>query len=201
MKILAVIAARANSNRLKNKNLKKIKNKSLVEITIDFVFKLKKISDILVTSDSKKINEIAKIKKIKFVEKRPLGLSLKNTPSALTVIHAVKWYEEKFKNIDAIALFQPTTPFRELKFITKCIDKFIKSKKPVVSSSLISKNKNLNLSDGSIYLILKKDLFRLRHFNEKIATKIICYNSKYSIDIDKISDFEKTKRLANILSY
>ena len=32
MKILAVITARANSNRLKNKNLKKIKNKSLVEV-------------------------------------------------------------------------------------------------------------------------------------------------------------------------
>ena len=54
MKILAVITARANSNRLKNKNLKKIKNKSLVEITIDFVFKLKKISDILLQVTQKK---------------------------------------------------------------------------------------------------------------------------------------------------
>ena len=198
MKILAVIPARANSRRLKKKNLKKINNKSLTEITIEFVLKLKKIFDIIVTSDSNRINELAKTKKVKFVEKRPPGLSMNNTSSAMTVIHGVKWYEEKFQNIDAIALFQPTTTFRELKFINKCIDRFILKKRPVISSSILGKKKNLYLSDGSIYLILKKDLFRLKSFNEKIATKVYSFNPRYSIDIDNISDFEKAKRLSNI---
>ena len=62
MKILAVITARANSTRLKNKNLRKIKNQTLVEITINFVSRIKKISDIIISSDSNKINEIAKKK-------------------------------------------------------------------------------------------------------------------------------------------
>ena len=199
MKILAVITARANSTRLKNKNLKKIKNQTLVEITINFVSRIKKISDIIISSDSNKINEIAKKKQIKIVEKRPFGLSMKNTSSALTVIHGVKWYEKKFGKVDAVALFQPTTPFRNITFINKCIDKFILKKKPVVSS-LISNKKKLNSSDGSIYLILKKDLFRLKSFNEVIATKVYSTDSKYSIDIDNMNDLERAKKLANIIN-
>ena len=36
MKIPCIILARKNSKGVKNKNLKKINNKSLIEITIDF---------------------------------------------------------------------------------------------------------------------------------------------------------------------
>ena len=72
-------------------------------------------------------------------------------------------------------------------------------KKPVVSS-LISSKKKLNSSDGSIYLILKKDLFRLKSFNEVIATKVYSTDSKYSIDIDNMNDLERAKKLANIIN-
>ena len=139
MKILGVITARANSTRLPNKNLKKIKNKSLIEITINFSKKLNILFDILVTSDSKKINDIAKKNKINFVEKRPNGLSMKNTSSATTVINAIKWYEKKYEKIDSIILLQPTTPFRDIKFVNNCIEKFLKFKKPVISVHRLKK--------------------------------------------------------------
>ena len=132
MKLIGVIPARANSFRIPGKNLKKIKNKSLVEITIDFLKKVKTLDDILITTDSEKIKNIGKKKNIKVVEKRPFGLSSKTTPSAFTVIHAVKWYENNYKKkVDAIALFQPTTPFREIYFIRHnyCFIKFFFEKK------------------------------------------------------------------------
>ena len=76
------------------------------------------------------------------------------------------------KKVDAIALFQPTTPFRDLKFINKCIEVFFNNKKTVVSS-INYFNRELKMSDGSIYLINKNDLIRLRSFNELNAKKFI----------------------------
>lgn len=200
MKILAVIIARANSTRLKNKNLRKIKKKTLVEITINFVKKIKMIDDVILSSDSKKINLIAKKKKIKVVKKRPHYLSKKNTPSAHTVIHALKFYEKKYQLIDAIALFQPTSPFREIKFINKCLKKFLKLKKNVVSSSKIEKNNFKGKPNGSIYLIFKKDLLRFKSFNNKNTLKVYSNDLPQSIDIDNYSDLIKARKLAKTLS-
>jgi len=200
MKLLGVITARANSSRLPGKNLKKIKNKTLIEITIEFIKKVENIDDILITSDSAKINNIAKKKGIKVVEKRPSGLSSITTTSALTVIHAVKWYEKKYKKkVEAIALFQPTTPFRSVSFIKKCINKFFLFRERVASSNIYYKKKNSSLTDGSIYIIDKKELFRLKSFNEKNAIKIYSKSAVNSIDIDNFKDLNKALRLSNVI--
>ncbi len=200
MNLLGVITARANSLRLPKKNLRKIKNKTLIEITINFIKKIKSVEDLVVTSDSKKINDIAKKNQIKFVNKRPAGLSLNNTSSAKTTIHAVKWYENKYKKkVKAIALFQPTTPFRDKEFINLCIEKFFKLKKTVASSNIIFKKKNLNRTDGSIYLIKKDELFKLKSFNEINAIKIYSHNKFNSIDIDSFDDLYKAQKLASII--
>ena len=53
MKNIIIIPARKGSQRLKNKNLLKIKNKTLVEKTIDFSIKIKKVDKIIVSSDNK----------------------------------------------------------------------------------------------------------------------------------------------------
>jgi len=52
---LAVIPARGNSQRIKNKNLIKLNKKPLIYWTIKSALKSKYISDICVTSDSEKI--------------------------------------------------------------------------------------------------------------------------------------------------
>ena len=54
MNLLGIITARAHSTRIPHKNLKKIKNKCLVEITMDFVKQINYLSDVIITSDSKK---------------------------------------------------------------------------------------------------------------------------------------------------
>ena len=156
MKILGIITARAHSSRLFKKNLLKIKNKSLVEITLDFSKTISKLSDVIITTNSKEIISIAKSKKIKNVENRPFGLSSITASSALTVIHAIKWYELNHYKVDAICLLQPTSPFRDLKFVNKCIDIFIKNRKTVISTNPLCEKISQNLSDGSLYIIKKK---------------------------------------------
>ena len=199
MKILGVITARALSTRLVNKNLRKIKNKSLVEITINFTKKIEDIYDLVLTTDSRKIQKIGENKKIKIVTKRPYGISMNNSSSASTVIHAVKWYEKKYSTIDAIALFQPTTPFRDLDFIKNCIKKFLKFRKSLISVKMPIQNSGKFQSDGSIYLISKKELFRLKSFNEDFSIKVISKSKNNSIDIDSIKDLDNANKIANIV--
>ena len=54
-KILGIIPARKGSKSIKNKNLLKINNKTLIEIAINSAKKSKFLSDIVVTSDNLKI--------------------------------------------------------------------------------------------------------------------------------------------------
>ena len=53
IKYLAIIPARKNSKRLKNKNILKIKNKILFDYTFDAAKKTKKLTKIVTTTDKK----------------------------------------------------------------------------------------------------------------------------------------------------
>ena len=52
---LALIAAREGSKGVKNKNLLKIKNKSITRIATEVALRLKKIDRVILSSDSQKI--------------------------------------------------------------------------------------------------------------------------------------------------
>ena len=60
MKIVAIIPARAGSRSIKNKNLIQIKNKPLIYYSINSAKKSNLINRIIVSTDSKKIKEVAK---------------------------------------------------------------------------------------------------------------------------------------------
>lgn len=198
MKILAVIPARQHSLRIKNKNLVKIKNKSLVEIAINSAKNEKLIFDILLSSDSKKINKIANNNGIKYVHNRNIALSSKFSTSYMTVSNAIRWYENKYCSVDAVILLQPTSPFRNKKFINLCIKKFLKFKRPVISIYPFGFKKNNIDSDGSIYIISKKVLLRARTFDNLFSMKIKSNNFIESLDIDNFEDYEKAIKLSNI---
>ena len=52
--ILAIIPARSGSKGIKNKNIKKIKNKSLIQYAVDTAISSKLFSNIILTSDNEK---------------------------------------------------------------------------------------------------------------------------------------------------
>ena len=53
MKILCLIPARKNSNRVKNKNFVKINGKSLVDRALSIAKKIKKFDKIVLSTDNK----------------------------------------------------------------------------------------------------------------------------------------------------
>ena len=73
MNYLILIPARKNSKRIKNKNLRKFKGYSLIDIVLKESLKLKVKKKIILSSDSNKILAKSKLEKYKQIEfiKRP----------------------------------------------------------------------------------------------------------------------------------
>lgn len=126
-KLIALICARGGSKGIKNKNLLKIKNKSLIRLSIESAKKIKAIKDIYVSTDSKKIaNEAIKCgAKVPFM--RPKKLGKDNTPEIYVWRHAINFLSKNL-NIkpDYIISLPTTSPLRKIKDIKKCIQKAIK---------------------------------------------------------------------------
>ncbi len=215
MSFLIFIPARAGSIRLKNKNFKIIKNKFLIEYTIDTANKLG-IKDILISSDSQKIKKLIKKYDSFKIYKRPRIVSKKNTLMADTVIHGVKWYKKNINsNIKHIILLQPTFPMRNITVLKKSIKEYqMKKLQSVTSISklkidnsciLFSKNNkkfysnNYNGSiyriDGNFYICSLKFLYKHKKFSVINKTKFIDSKVQFPIDIDYNEDFIVAKNI------
>jgi len=125
--ILGIILARENSKGIKNKNLLKIKGKTLIEIAINNAIKSKTLSRVVFSSDSEKLIRIAK-KKIQVQFKRPKKLAKDKSSTYDVVKHAVNWLRrnENWKT-DIVVILPPTSPFRRASHIDKVVNLLIRS--------------------------------------------------------------------------
>ena len=98
MKILIIVPARAGSVGIKNKNLIKIYDKHLIEYTLDFIKKTK-LKNVLISSDSKKILNLCKLKGFSTDYLRPKNISKSNTSMYTTVNHGLEWVKKKYKHL------------------------------------------------------------------------------------------------------
>jgi N-acylneuraminate cytidylyltransferase/CMP-N,N'-diacetyllegionaminic acid synthase len=119
-KYLCIIPARAGSKGIKDKNFVKIKNKLLIQYSIDTAKKLQKYCDIVISSDSKKIKKICSINKIEFNGFRPKYLSGDNVETYRVIRYELSKAEKlKDKIYKGVLLLQPTCPIRNEKKIIK----------------------------------------------------------------------------------
>ena len=130
MKIICVICMRGNSQEIKNKNLISINKKPLMYYTIKSAIRSKLFDKIVVSSDSKKIQNLSKKLGAEVIFSRPKKLSRNNIPKLNAIKHAVleseKYYKKKF---DYVFDLDVTAPCRDAKDIIKAFKKFKKSKK------------------------------------------------------------------------
>ncbi len=130
MKNLAIILARKGSKRLKSKNYKKLNGKPLIYWTIKFARSSKIFEDIIVSTDSNLIKNFSLKQKVICPWLRPKKLSTDKIKSEAAALHALNWYEKKFrKSIDCVTLLQPTSPFRLKKTLSLAYEEFKKNKK------------------------------------------------------------------------
>jgi CMP-N-acetylneuraminic acid synthetase len=222
--MLAIIPAKKNSTRLKNKNLRLLNNKPLIQYSIEAAKKSKLISRIIVSTDSKKIANLAIKLGAEAPFLRPKKYSTKNASTRDVCCHAVKFLEKKEKlMIKEIIILQPTSPLRSSQDIDKAIKLFRRSKRNYLTSFtkvkpfewffhkntvngfskiLPSKSKNSQtikqayLLNGSIY-IMKREIFFGKKINFK-NIKGIEIPFERSVDIDDIDEF---KLASNLLNY
>tara|TARA_Y100000816_G_C26098612_1_gene581830 strand:- start:243 stop:941 length:699 start_codon:yes stop_codon:yes gene_type:complete len=129
-KVIAIIPARSGSKSIKNKNLKKIKGKSLLERSIEFAKKIDLVDKIIVSTDSKKYQYLS----IKYGAEcpflRPKILSRDISKDIDLFIHCLNWLKKHQNYIpDIVINLRPTYPFRKKKDFTNAIKKIIKEKK------------------------------------------------------------------------
>lgn len=207
MNNIAVIPARKGSKGLKNKNLLKIDNKTLIERTIEFAIESKMFTRIILTTDYENINN----KEIEY-RKRPKELTKENT----TMVEIINDVIENC-NIgkeDNIILLQPTSPFRNKKDLKKVIEqlRFFESsitvKEVEINTELIFSSKNKNelktknidnkktnrqfneikyIPNGNIFGIRVKDFIVNNSFYGKTIGYVEQFG-KYNIDINKKED-------------
>ncbi len=134
MRILGIIPARGGSKGIPRKNIKLLGDKPVIQYTIESAKKSQFLTDIFVSTDDLEIAKVVESIGVKVPFLRPSNLALDHSPSIDFIIHALDEFDKIGKQYDAICLLQPTTPFRELGFIDKCIEKFGKNK----ADSLIS---------------------------------------------------------------
>jgi N-acylneuraminate cytidylyltransferase len=195
MKILGVITARKNSRRLKNKNKKILGGKPLIQYTFDLVRKVHFLCDVILSTDDKDILNLGKKNKIICPWLRPVFLSKDNSSSYRTVIHAYNWYKKNYSDVDAIFLFQPTSPFRKVKSVNLAFKIFKKNirLRSVVSVSFCKKTLNF-YPNGTIFINPVKELKKYRSFLTDMTIPIINNNKTEIIDINYLSDLKKAER-------
>jgi CMP-N-acetylneuraminic acid synthetase len=198
-KVLALVLARKGSTRLKNKNIMKFVGKPLIQWTFEQLYKKnirKLFIDVLVSTDSQKIINLAKNYQFLSPWKRPKKLSGKFSSSVSSALHALKWYEKNFQKVDGLFLFQPTSPFRMDSKIILAIKIFLKSNKQIVSVCAKKDYKfNINEINGSIYLSPVNILRKFKTFTKKGFVPLRMFSSVENIDIDTRDDFNRGREL------
>ena len=221
-KLLTLILARKGSQRIKNKNLRKIGKYSLSEITIKFALKLKLYSDIIVSTDDRRVIQVANKYNVKIPGIRPKNLSRGKSLSLDVVKYLINWYENKYQTkVEGIILLQPTSPFRKISLIIDTIKKFKKTKFNYVS---ISKDKDFNNNylhldaknflrfpnrnnisncreNGNFYIFNSKKINSdtIKSITNSKSKGILINSKKLSLDIDTFTDLKKARKYHELL--
>lgn len=126
--IIALIPARAGSQRVKGKNIRELGGKPLIAYTIDAALKADGIDRVIVSTDSEEIALIAKKYGAEVPFIRPPDISTSESTEFSYHIHAL---ETLFNNesyvADIIVNLYPTTPFRKPDTISRAIKVFKES--------------------------------------------------------------------------
>ena len=186
---------RAGSIQIKNKNLINLNKQPLMSYTIRSAINSKLFDNIVVSSDSKKIQNLSKMFGAEVIFSRPKKLSTNFVPKLSVIKHAVIKSEEYYnKKYDYVFDLDVTAPCRDYNDIKKAFIKFKKSKKNMlVSVTKSRKNPYFNMlevKNGVVSLVKKT--------SKKISARQkspVVYDMNASIYIWKRDKLFKSKNL------
>lgn len=214
--MIAIIPARGGSKGLPGKNIKQLNGKPLIAYTIEAALKSKKITRIIISTDSEEIAEVA-IKwgaEVPFM--RPPELASDSSQAIDTYLYTIQRLEkEHIAPIDSFVVLLPTCPMRREDDIDNAIQLFYNEN----ADSIISYTQELHpikwhkyidehgrfedifddslnnrqdhrisyYPNGAIYVFSKKIIQEGKYYGENSRPFVMPRNR--SVDIDTIDDF------------
>lgn len=222
MNYISIILARGGSKGITHKNLKKVGNYSLIERAIITCKKTKSIKHVYVSTEDKKIEEIAK-KSGAIIVNRPKRLAGDKASSEDCWIHCLNEIKKnKYFLPDRVLFVQCTSPFIKASDIDKCFKKYEKEKLDccfsvkqdssflwkIKKKSVISINHNYNLprsrrqdleefykETGAFYLVKTKTFILKKN---RFFGKIGFLEVENDIDIDDKFDLKIARNLISL---
>ena len=213
LKTICVIPAKNSSSRLKGKNLLKIKDLSLVEITIKLAKKSRLFSNIILSSDSDKILNLAKKYNINSIKRLNKYTSTKFATTESVIDDLLKQFNVEFDNF---IIMQVTSPLRKIdtliKFYNYCIKNKIKKCLTVteIHDNICFKSKYFKLNqtarrsqdrkthiqeNGLLYFCEKKSYLKTRTIYTKKKWNYFITDKYESIDINNLNDYKMAKKI------
>jgi len=162
LKILALIAAKGNSQGLPNKNILNLGGKPVIAWTIEQAKACKYVDEIIVSTESNTIAEIALLYGEGVPFMRPKELAEDSSKIMDVISHTIAFIEDKGQRFDILVLLQPTCPLRKTDDIERAIGLFFDKKAQAVVS--VSETKHSPLwsntlpADGCMSQFLKPDV-------------------------------------------
>ena len=120
-KILGLIPARGGSKGIPRKNIRNISGIPLVGFAITAARLVPEIDMVTLSTDDQEIADVGKTFGADVPFLRPAEIAADDTPMIDVVSFTLKYLEGHGQSFDYVCLFQPTTPFRDPKTISKAI--------------------------------------------------------------------------------
>ena len=194
----AFIPARSGSKSIKNKNLLKLNGIHLIGHSILFAKKLKKISKVVFSSDSKKYLKIAKKYNCDEAILRNKSLAKDNTEDIEVFYDYVMQLIIKKKELPKYFLhLRPTTPIRTVSNFNKAYKLFLKNEKRCSSLRSVfelseTSYKSMRIINNKLCSLLKRD-FDMDKLNKPRQNFPTTYVANGELDLIKTENILKKK--------
>lgn len=223
LNIVAIIPARGGSKRIPKKNVKDFCGKPMIAWPIDTLKAIPLVSDIIVSTDSDEIKDVAEAHGARVPFMRPAELSDDFTGTAAVTRHAAQWYCDNVGKPDLFLTVYPTAVFLSETDIMGAVERMTETGAELVFSaaefpSPIQRSVFLNDDDRAImfqpdqYYARSQDLQKAYHdagqfYLAKPDTalqgnpvfgphaSLIVLPRHRVVDIDTVEDFEQAERL------
>ncbi|HAT8179968.1 TPA: acylneuraminate cytidylyltransferase family protein [Legionella pneumophila] len=225
MRILAIIPARAGSKRLPGKNIKLLAGKPLIAHTINAALQSNCCEQVVVSTDSQEIADIAIQYGASVPWLRPANLSDDSSNVEDAVIDLLNNYKKINVYFDSVLLLQPTSPFRKPETIRKAVlmhkdigysvvsinkvyfkpswyrtvdDQGNLRSPSIFKTTDISESEPIYKLNGAIYIATTKQIMLNKSFYSDPTKALLIDSLIESIDIDTPVDWALTEKLMEL---
>jgi CMP-N-acetylneuraminic acid synthetase len=223
-KVLALIPARGGSKGIKNKNIVDLEGKPLIAYTIEAALNAGYVDDVVVSTDSEQIAQVAREYGASVPFLRPAELAKDTSKTIDAVMHAIEEMKKRGQEYDILLLLQCTSPLRTAEDIKGALEKFERNNEislvsvskvqdhPILIRKIIDDvsmehllpvNSTVRRQDmpeyyrvnGSINVNRVDELTLDTSLNDNLQPYII--EEEHAVDIDTLLDLELVKAYLN----